>query len=256
MQIDLFCQMIDFKENASKYSKLLDEEIQIWAIPSYINFPHQELLDFVSKSGVLHLISSEEYQSVQKFIRDRDKNRKLMTLLSRKIILGKLLQIDPSDLDFESDSFGKPFLPHYTNVHFNISHSGSYIVMAIGKVPLGIDLEYLDEDFDFHDMLNSTFQSSEIKKILEAKSPVRKFFDFWTKKEAFVKAIGQGLSIPPIGLKVDCESNTFSIEKGMNGKNAWICNSSQIIPSYLCSLVYPKSAEMKISIHHWSDMKG
>ncbi|MCH7400138.1 4'-phosphopantetheinyl transferase superfamily protein [Belliella sp. DSM 107340] len=233
-----------------------DHEIQVWIIPSFADIPFPRLWDIVLNCGYSQLVSFEESQAVQKFIRDRDKNRKLMTFLSRKITLGKLLEIDPADLIFESDSFGKPFLPHYSNVHFNISHSGSHIVLAIGKVPLGIDLEYLDEDFDFHDMLNSTFQSSEIKSILEAKSPAQKFFDFWTRKEAFVKAIGQGLSIPPIDLRVDEESNTFSIEKGMNGKNAWICNSSQIIPSYLCSLVYPRSAEMKINIYHWGDLKG
>lgn len=254
MQIDLICQEVDFEIIPSKYVMPSDDEIQVWIIPAFSNISNEELQNIIAKSEFCSVISRDENQAVQKFVRACDRNRKLMTFLSKKVILAKILGVAPSDLNFKTDSFGKSSLPEFRNFHFNISHSEAYIILALGKVPLGIDLEYLKDSFAFRDLLSSTFQSSEIRNILEDKKPVEKFFELWTRKEAFVKAVGLGLSIPPIKIKVDNVSNSIFLEEEKIEMNAWVCSSGRVIPSYLCSLVYPKSTRMKISIHHFKEI--
>ena len=87
--------------------------------------------------------------------------------------------------------YGKPYLGK--GIDFNISHSGKFIVCAIGKyVKLGVDIEE-EKDVDFSDF-SFVMNDSEWDSIYQSESPRAKFFEFWTLKESVLKAEGQGLS--------------------------------------------------------------
>ncbi|MFD2035765.1 4'-phosphopantetheinyl transferase family protein [Belliella marina] len=257
MQISLSCAEVVFENRPSIPGILANDEIQIWVIPSFPTMPHQELMELSRNSGFDALISPEDKFSIQKFVLDKGKNRKLMTILSRKLILADLLGIESSSLVIEIDIFGKPFLPTFRDVHFNVSHSGEFIVLAVGKVPVGIDLEFLDDYFDFYDMVGSIFQDTEKDKIKEDDKPVLKFFDFWTRKEAFLKAIGVGFRISPLDIKVAGKRNVFTLSKIKIDQTGWVCKSGQISPGYFCSLVHPDGvSSMEISIHYWKKFRN
>ncbi len=90
------------------------------------------------------------------------------------------------------NEFGRPSFDHPFD--FNISHSGKMVVCAAGtEGRIGTDLEEV-KDINFDDFYQQ-FSSSEWTAIKQDKNPTSRFFEFWTRKEAFVKAIGTGISI-------------------------------------------------------------
>ena len=85
---------------------------------------------------------------------------------------------------------GKPFLPDYPGFHFSLSHAGSWAVCAVSEYPLGVDLEQLRELR--RGVAERWFSASE--SALLRQMPPEAFFEFWTLKEAAVKATGEGLA--------------------------------------------------------------
>lgn len=87
--------------------------------------------------------------------------------------------------------FGKPYLLDYPNIHFNISHSGEYVVCAVCDAPVGIDIQKIS-------VYNSGIAEKvcleyEIKQIEQSDDNASEFIKLWTKKEAVLKAKGIGL---------------------------------------------------------------
>ncbi len=121
---------------------------------------------------------------------------------ARRSMLGKVLLIKGLQHlgltsytlnQIEYNFYGKPFFKN--GPFFNITHSGNYIACAISREhSIGIDIEEIKpipfKDFD------DLFSENEWKKIYNIKSDFTAFYCFWTQKEACIKAIGQGLSIP------------------------------------------------------------
>jgi 4'-phosphopantetheinyl transferase len=115
-------------------------------------------------------------------------------------LFGKLLlQKGLIDLDLNSglenlnySRFGRPSVSR--KFDFNISHSGDYVVCVFSKNRIGIDLELITPIVI--DMFNSQFCEREWKAIETSEKTIDLFFDYWTSKEAVIKADGRGLSVP------------------------------------------------------------
>lgn len=89
--------------------------------------------------------------------------------------------------------FARPFIPG--PVDFNISHSGEFILCAVGKdVRIGVDIEQI-KDVDFSDF-EGLMTAEQWQQIHTADNPTTKFFEFWAIKESIIKADGRGLSVP------------------------------------------------------------
>ena len=140
----------------------------------------------------------------------------------RKLIGRKLLQLawhetggqgEISNL-LQKSQYGKPFLPHWKS--FNLSHSGSEIVLAVSDTPIGIDVEQC-KPMDY-DVFSGQFHASELSHIRLSETPSRAFYNLWTRKEALLKATGQGLT------------------DTMNELN---CNQSSIYYQDRCCYFYP-----------------
>lgn len=114
-------------------------------------------------------------------------------------LLGHYTQIAPESLTFEYSDYGKPALNACHSLSFNLSHSENQAVYAFGlNRRLGIDLEKHDEQVEKLTIANRFFSPNEtavLAKVPEDKQ-TRAFYACWTRKEAFIKAIGAGLSCP------------------------------------------------------------
>jgi 4'-phosphopantetheinyl transferase len=105
----------------------------------------------------------------------------------------KDLGLKSSLINLRYSKFGRPFLEG--NVDFNISHSGSYVVCAFSTTSkIGIDLEEV-RTIQIHDFKN-LFSEEEWKDIIHSENIFSRFYYYWTAKEAVIKAVGEGLSIP------------------------------------------------------------
>ena len=133
----------------------------------------------------------------------------------------------PPEIGFQKD--GKPFLAGFDNVHFNLSHSGTYAVCAFDSDPVGIDIERIKP---VKAGIAERFFSSEEQQFLDACSvdKAKAFFTVWTRKEAFLKAVGKGLRMDLRSFSV-CDTNTVFSSAGevlQNGKNSgWFCTSME-----------------------------
>ncbi len=89
---------------------------------------------------------------------------------------------------------GKPYLTNRSNIHFNLSHSGEYAVCAVHDKSVGIDIQYKDKyDMDTADRFFTAGECEYIRKAADAKDA---FYEIWTKKESFLKAVGRGITVP------------------------------------------------------------
>ncbi|WP_244625230.1 4'-phosphopantetheinyl transferase family protein [Rhizobium daejeonense] len=144
------------------------------------------------------LLSTDEAIRAARFVKERDALRYVAGRGQLRLILGDYLGIAPRRLTFAYNDFGKPYLTSAsrTDLHFNLSHSADRAVLAISdRFPLGIDIEQarpMEEDVAGH------FFSPKECAVLRAMPQhlyIPGFYRCWTRKEAFVKAHGAGLSL-------------------------------------------------------------
>ena len=149
---------------------------------------------------------------------------------------GCLYYQDPKNLVLSVDHNNKPILsnPSTNEIKFNISYAMDYIMIAISPLEVGIDIEYVNPNFEFKDILNEYFTKKEISYI-EENNTVARFFTAWTKKEGLAKAIGNGL-FGPINQFPTLNGDTFLDGSILNTQNNWIVSSFYIADTHVGSL--------------------
>ena len=88
---------------------------------------------------------------------------------------------------------GKPYLKNFSNVHFNISHSGEYAVCAVSDVPIGVDIQKIYKRYT-PKLSARVCSDEEITKIEHSRQSAVEFTRLWTQKEAVVKMYGSGIA--------------------------------------------------------------
>lgn len=114
-------------------------------------------------------------------------------------LLGRYLGQPPAEIAFNYGPQDKPFLPATPSLSFNISHSGSLALFAFAQqMEIGVDLEKIDPKMDVLSISQHFFAPQERAQLasLSDAPRIHAFFECWTRKEAFIKAKGQGLSLP------------------------------------------------------------
>ena len=155
----------------------------------------------INKKNLIHdgILSQSEYDRSERFKFENDKYRYIISRSVLRNIIGKLLSLDPKVIKFLTNEFGKPFLDsaEYSNLKFNLSHSGDQIVYAFClNKDIGIDIECIDYSINHIELANSFFTANEINFLMNSadeKNKIEKFFSIWTRKEALLKSIGTGL---------------------------------------------------------------
>ena len=148
-------------------------------------------------SRLFGLIGEEERQRAGRFRAWRDRRRFIVRRGRLREWLGWHLGEAPARLAFSANPFGKPLLVG-GGIHFSLSHSQDQMMLAIAEVEVGCDIEALDPEIDWPPLAARLFAPGEraaLAGMSGEKGPCA-FFDCWVRKEAFVKAIGRGLSYP------------------------------------------------------------
>ncbi|MEC0202476.1 4'-phosphopantetheinyl transferase superfamily protein [Paenibacillus lautus] len=145
--------------------------------------------------ALFHTLSPDRQDYVSKFRRASDYQRSVLGDAMVHRILRDKLGLDPKNIEIIRNAYGKPFLKDHDNLHFNVSHSGHWIVCAVSHEPVGIDVEKI-EAIDM-DIAKRYFHKTEFNALLHCDPSVRlsRFFDLWTLKESYIKAVGKGLHL-------------------------------------------------------------
>ncbi len=159
-------------------------------------------------------------KEILKKININDRKRSLAGDLLIKTYLSKIYGIKKEEIVIKKGEHGKPYVLNVP-AHFNISHSGNYVVVAISDKPIGIDLEIIE---DFSAILaKKLFNEDELKYISQIgysnkKSVMQqRFYEIWTAKEAYLKYLGLGISGGVNSLSFSlCNSKLIPNKKDIN----------------------------------------
>ncbi len=147
-------------------------------------------------------LSAGERQRASRFYFERHRRRYVISQGALRAVLSRYLRVDPSTLQFERGPYGKPFLAGRqasAGVHFNLAHSHELAVIAVVRdCEVGVDVEQLRQQQDFDSIARRFFSPQEWETFSNLPEGQREvsFFQCWTRKEAFIKALGEGLSHP------------------------------------------------------------
>ncbi len=97
------------------------------------------------------------------------------------------------NLHIKKGDFGKPYFEN-SNICFNVSHSGDYVAVAVGKCSIGVDVQIIKSVK--YGLIRKICDSTELEYIANSDDKNRAFIRLWTLKESYVKCIGMGLSFP------------------------------------------------------------
>lgn len=176
------------------------------------------------------ILETEEQVRANRYYLAKDRNRFVICRGVLKLLLSRFTGLRPKAVVLQKSDFQKPFLSSGFEIKFNVSHTDTYGLIAIGETELGIDLEFMDENYGFETILPRVFNKADLKRIDNDANPLRKLFTYWTRKEAFVKAIGKGIDDSIIEIPV--HNGNHSINKyllhGLEGNmNVYTFNVSE-----------------------------
>lgn len=154
----------------------------------------------VAAPELRELLTQDELQHAARFHFDRDRLCFTITRSLLRIILAGLTHNSPHDLRFTYSDRGKPQLENSDgSLAFNVSHSGESALIGVSRrKQIGVDIERIREDFDVRAIAQRFFSERERKELfsIPERDQFQAFFQCWTLKESFIKALGEGLSHP------------------------------------------------------------
>ena len=174
---------------SSEVTDLDPDEVHVWAAR----------LDAQPEAVLCIPLSTDERERGRRFHFERDRRRFVVSHGLLRVLLGRYLQVDPAGLVFAYGPRGKPSLAGRDELRFNLSQSGELALLAFARgCELGIDIEQERPLPELEDIARNYFSAREGAELLGLRADEREaaFFRCWTRKEAFIKATGDGLSRP------------------------------------------------------------
>jgi 4'-phosphopantetheinyl transferase len=182
--------------NLDRLISLDSGEIHLW-------LAYCEEIDEGLFAGYRKLLSAEETAEETRFRFPGDRRRYLVTRALVRCVLSRYAARLPEEWMFCADRYGRPEIANVqTNgarLSFNISHAGGLVVLAVIKNgAIGVDTENIRTRDASIDIARRFFAASEVKALTAASPQDQqyRFFEYWTFKEAYIKARGMGLSLP------------------------------------------------------------
>lgn len=215
---------------------LKDGEIDLWSV---------DLDSDPASTGTLfELLSDDEKARANKYVFERDRTHFITCRATARKILGSYLGTGPQKIRFSTNRYGKPFLAAPDgDWRFNVSHSQGLGVIAVSlNREIGVDIEYINRDFDVLGIAPNVFSAADFSQLrsLSSSELAAKFFAGWTRKEAFLKAMGDGLSSSDeLQSAVSWISDEDVVYRTIEGGKAtdWSLTSFEIHEEFKASLV-------------------
>jgi 4'-phosphopantetheinyl transferase len=150
-------------------------------------------IDVRSAGDLVSLLSPDEAARAGRFRFERDRRAFVATRGVLRTLVGSYLGVAPEQVVFGYGPKGKPFVD---GLAFNVSHAGGVALVALGSGRVGVDVETMRPDVEMRALARRFFTRAENAALerLDGEELLRGFYACWTAKEAFVKAVGEGLS--------------------------------------------------------------
>jgi len=155
-----------------------------------------------ARAELKQILSIDELVRADRFHFERDRNNFINRRGFLRLILASYLEVAPTAVNFTYNDFGKPNLQDSARagmLTFSVSHSREHVRIAVAAdKKVGIDVEVVDEKVPIDSIAKTFFSNTELFTLQRLPDAIKclGFFSCWTRKEAYVKARGKGLSIP------------------------------------------------------------
>ena len=182
---------------------------------------------------LINFLSPEEKSRIHKFKKWQDANRTMIgRLLIRSVVCNKY-SFKNNCIFFQVNEYGKSYIVNLSNMHFNIAHSGCWVVCEVDSRPVGVDIEKI-QSIDLN-IAKKFFSMEEYMDLLkkEENDRLSYFFDLWTLKESYIKAEEMGLSIPLDSFTIKKENEIINM---IGGDKTYHFKQYEISDEYKLSL--------------------
>ena len=193
------------------------------------------------------LLSPDERERAHRFHFPEDWRRYVYARGLLRRLLGTYLQLDPASLQFSYSEHGKPELAAGVStrpLRFNLSHSGTKLLLAFAwDRRVGVDVEEVAGNRDLEQIANRFFSPAERQALLAADPSARKqaFYLCWSRKEAFLKASGDGLSLPldqfDVSLQPGQPAHLLATRPDATEASRWTMHNLEMGPNYAAAVV-------------------
>jgi 4'-phosphopantetheinyl transferase len=186
------------------------------------------------------VLSAREIEIAQHHRHAHDRANYVSRHAALRIILGRYLQAPPASLVFSEETNGRPILASpAAHLHFNLGSSGDIALLAVSCVaPVGVDVEKVREIANLLALARDHFAPTEFDDLnhLAPEERLFSFFVTWTRKEAFVKATGLGLSFPLDGFSTGRTDGPAAVDVGGARDRDWTMTDLVPGPGYAGAL--------------------
>jgi 4'-phosphopantetheinyl transferase len=162
-------------------------EVQVWSAR----------VDEAAVKAAVGLLNEEEQARMERMRLGIARHEFVVGRALLRVLAGTASACGPREVTIGVGEFGKP---RVEGVEFSVAHSHGLVVLALcSEAAVGVDVEWVEREIEALEIARSSFAAGEIKRIEQAAEDTelaRTFFAVWTRKEAMVKAHGQGLTIP------------------------------------------------------------
>jgi 4'-phosphopantetheinyl transferase len=203
------------------------------------------------------LLSADEQERADRFRVDRGTERYTVGRGVLRTLLGQYTGVPAQNLVFAYNEFGKPEIPG-ADVCFNLSHShGSALAALTRGRAVGIDIERIRERVVREQIAERFFSPSEARALaaLPPDQQAQGFFNCWTRKEAWIKARGQGLSIPLDSFEVTLApgepARLVATRPDAQEAARWTLQALDCEPGFAAALAVSGSESAFIRVHSW-----
>ena len=220
-----------------------------------------------------YLIEDERIRA-KKFYFKRDRQRFIVSRAVLRMIIGGYLRIKPKRVQFFYGPHGKPYLEKTlgdSTIRFNLAHSNDIALYAFTRCcEIGVDIEYIRNLPDADQIADRYFSANEISTLqaLPASQRRQAFYNCWTRKEAYIKAIGKGLAQPldqfEVSLAPGDPPRLLNVEGAPQEASRWSLKALTPASGYVAALAveghnwrpafwqFPEATEAKSEVHPFS----
>lgn len=196
------------------------------------------------------LLDPEEQARAQRFHFKKDRKHFIASHGILRKLLSAYLTVAPQALNFSYTDFGKPFLTDHSELQFNLSHSQNVALFAMTlNHSVGVDIENINRECDMDAIAQRYFSAREysILKNLSGTEKIQTFFNGWARKEAYLKAHGQGLSYSldkvEVTMRIDEPAKFLAIHDEKENVSEWSLHALAPLANYAAALAVKNHSE-------------
>lgn len=200
------------------------------------------------------ILSEEERQRAERFLKTAARVRYVQTRAILRLLTSRLSQLSPDELTIQQMPSGKPFLPG-SKLRVSVAHSARIGICAISdRAPIGVDVEQVRPLPEMQSIARESFSKDDRERLhrLKGDASVAWFFQCWTRREAYVKALGSGLTRSTSSIRFGNSAKLGEAVSVIDAQSpswqSWLALDLQLAAGYAGALCFQNTDE-QVKVH-------